>query len=105
MKWRPSPSLRYSLLGDAAGEADVEIEVAVAVEVAPRRGARLDVVGQADGRRDILESAVVVAIEAVRAAAEADELVEIAVVVEVGPGVGLAAVGGEEIRLDERKAR
>ena len=93
------------LVGDAAGKPDVQIEVAVAVEVAPRRRARLDRVREADCRRHVLESSVVLPIEAIRAAAEADELVEIAVVVEVGPRVGLAAVGGEEIRLDERERR
>ena len=47
------------LVGDAAGKADVQIEVAIAVEVAPRRDACLDRVRQADGRRDILEPSVV----------------------------------------------
>ena len=75
--------------------------MAIAVEVAPRRDARLDRVRQADRRRHIFESSVVLPVQTVRATAEADELVEVAVVVEVGPRVGLAAVGGKEIRLDE----
>jgi hypothetical protein len=93
------------LVGDAAGKADVQIEVTVAVEVAPCRDARLDRVRKADGRRHIFESSVVLLVQTVRAAAEADELVEIAVVVEVGPGISLAATGGKEIRLDKRKPR
>ena len=70
--------------------------MAVAVEVAPRRGARLDVSARPTRGRDIVESSAVLPIQAIRAAAEADELVEIAVVVEVGPRVRLTAVGGED---------
>ena len=93
------------LVGRAAHEADVEIEVAVAVEVAPRRGAGLDVVGQADRGRDILEAPVILAIETIRPAAKADELVEIAVVVEVGPRVRLPAGHAEQLRLNQLEAR
>jgi len=47
---------------------------------------------------------VILAIQAIRPAAKADELVEIAVIVEVGPRVGLAAIGGEEVRLNQLEA-
>jgi hypothetical protein len=46
---------------------------------------------------------VVLAIEAIGPAAKPDELVELAVVIEIGPRVGLAAVGGEELGLNERE--
>ena len=77
----------------------------VRIEIPPCGRTRFDVVREADGGGHILEAATILAIEAIGAAAETDELVEIAVVVEVGPRVGLATVGGEEIRLDERKPR
>ena len=79
----------------------IEIGIAVGVEVAPRRGARLDVVGEADFGRDIAKRAFVVAIEAVRPAAERDEVIEVAVVVGIGPRVGLAAGRGKQLGLDQ----
>ena len=89
-----------------ARESDEQVDVAVAVEVAPRRGARVVEIGDAELRGDVRERAVVVAIETVRLALpEADEQIEVAVVVEVGPAVRLTAGGGEEIRLDELEAR
>src|SRR5262245_15339039 len=91
------------LAGDAASKADEQIDMAVAIEVAPRRDASLDRVRQADRFRHIIESSVVLPVQTVRTAAEADELVEIAVVVEVGPRIGLATVGGKELGLDERE--
>ena len=93
------------LAGRVGGKADVEIDLTVAVEVAPGRGARLDGVGKAGRGGHVLEAALILAIQAIRPAAKADELVEITVVVEVGPGVGLAAVGGEEIGLNEIEER
>src|SRR5712691_2167773 len=89
------------LVRRAAGEADVEIDVAVAVVVAPRRRARFDAVGEADGRRHVLEAPMVLTIEAIRTAAETDELIDVAVVVEVGPGIGHGAARGKQLRLDE----
>ena len=84
----------------AAGEADEEIGVAVAVEVAPRRGAGVGEVGDTGLGGDVDERAVVVAIQPVRLVLrEADEEVEVAVAVVIGPGVGLAAGGGEQFGL------
>ena len=91
------------LIRRASGKPDVEIDVAVAVEVAPRRDTRLDVVGDADGSCDVAEMSVVLTIETIRPTAEADELVELAVIVEIGPRVRLAARRAEQIGLHELK--
>ena len=93
------------LVRRAVDEADVEIEVAVAVEVAPRGGTRFHVIGEADRGGDVLEPAVILAIKAIGAPAKSDELVEIAVVVEVGPGVRLAAGRAEQLGLDQHEGR
>src|SRR3954447_23375358 len=89
--------------GGAVDEPDVEVEVTVGVEIAPRRSARFDVVSNADSFGDVLETAVILAIEPVGAAAESDEFVEVAVVVEVGPGIRLPAGHAEQLRLHERE--
>src|SRR5262249_12567997 len=84
-------------------EPDVQVELASAIEVAPGGGGCLDVGGEADGRSDVDEPPVILAVEAIRPAAKPDELVEVAVVVEVGPRVGLSAADGEELRLNKRE--
>ena len=83
------------------GEADEQIGIAIGIEVAPRGGAGLLVVGQADLGGDIAEHPVVVAIETVGAAAKGDEVVEIAVAVGIGPGAGLPAGRGKQFGLDQ----
>ena len=88
-----------------ADEADVEIDVAVRVVVAPRRDARLDVVGNPGGGGDIREAAVILPVESIRPAAEADELVQLPVVVEIRPRVRLSARRAEELRLHELEGR
>ena len=80
------------------GEPDIEIGVAVGVEVAPRRRARFlgdepSVVDQPDLLGDVAEDAVVVSIEPVRPAAKRDEVIQVAVVVGVGPRIRLPADG------------
>ena len=47
------------------GEADIEIGIAVGIEVTPGRRSRLDGVDEADFGRDVAERALVVAIEAI----------------------------------------
>jgi hypothetical protein len=85
--------------GCAGDEPDVEIQMAVRVEITPGGRARLDVVGQADGGGHVLEASMILAIQAIGTAAKTDELVEVAVVVEVGPRV--AAGHREELGLDQ----
>ena len=101
----PVAVIAIQLVWRTAYEADVEIEVTIAVEIAPRGGAGFHVVRQADGSRHILEPAVVLAIEAIRTTAEPDELVEIPVVIEVGPRIRLTAGRGKELRLDQLERR
>ena len=68
----------------------------------PHAAARVSTLSaRPDRGGDVLEPAVILAIEAIGAAAESDELVEIAVVVEVGPGVRLAAGRAEQLGLDQ----
>jgi len=92
------------LVRRAVDEADVDVEIAVGIEIAPRRGSRLDVVGEADGGGDVDEATVILAVKTVRPAAKADELVQIAVVVVVGPRVRLTAGDAEQLWLDELEA-
>ena len=87
------------------GEADVEVGIAVRVEITPRGRARFDVVGKPDLERDIAECALVVAIEAIGPAAKGDEVVEIAVVIGIGPGIGLPAGRGKQIGLNALERR
>ena len=88
-------------------EPDVQIHVPVAVEIAPRRRARILAVGEADLRRDIEELAVSgIPIKSIQmAATEAHEQIGIAVVVEIGPGVGLRAAFVEHLRIDNLELR
>jgi len=51
----PVPVVAIQVVRRAVDEADLEIEVAVAVVVAPRGGARFHLGGEADCRRDVLE--------------------------------------------------
>ena len=90
----------------AAGEADVQIDVAVAVEVAPRGGACVGEVGNPRRRRDLHECSAVVAIQAIGLPVlESDEQIQIAVAVDVRPGVGLPPGGGEQLRLHQLELR
>ena len=92
--------------GGLAREAHEQVDVAVAVEIAPGRRARVVEIGDTHLGANLDERAVVIAIQLVRHAfAEADEEIEIAVVVVVGPAIGLASRGREEIRLHQLELR
>ena len=83
------------------GEADVEIGIAVGVEIAPGRGSRLLCTKSSTSptsAADVTKRAVVVAIEAIGPAAERDEVIEVAVVIDIRPGVGLSADGARTDR-------
>ena len=88
-----------------AGVTDVEVDIAVAVDIAPRCRSRVAAIGrQPRARRDVLEAVRAVAIKAYRGLVEGYDEVEVAVVIEVAPRVGLAARVREEFRLHRRES-
>ena len=101
----PVAIVAIELVRRPVDEAEVEIDVTVGVEIAPRGSAGFHVVGQANGGRDILEAAAILLIETIRTAAKADELVEISVVVDISPRVRLTAGDAEEFRLNKLESR
>ncbi len=90
----------------SAGEPDVQVDLAVAIKIAPRRGASVGEVGDPGRARHLDECPAIVAIQPVRLALlEADEQIQIAVAVDVRPGVRLAAWRPEQLRLDQLELR
>ena len=89
-----------------AREADEEIDVAVGVEVTPRRRAGVGDVRDAELGGDVDEGAVIIPIQPIRLAlSEPDEQIEVAVAVEVRPAVRLTARRGKHIGLHEFESR
>ena len=85
-----------------ARESHEEVDVSVAIEIAPRRSAGIVEIRHPELRGDVDERAVVIAVQAVRhPLSEADEEIEIAIAIEVRPAIRLTSCGGEEIGLHE----
>ena len=99
----PAAIVAIDLVGGGRGEAHVQVDLTIGIEIAPGRSAGFNHVGQTHRCGDVFEPSMVLAIETVGTAAETDELVEISVVVEVGPGVRLTAGHAEQFRLNERE--
>ena len=98
------PVVAIQLVGNPrpSGEPDVEIQMTVSVEVAPRRSPGVGQVGQAQLGGHLPERAAVVPIEPIREAGlVSDEQVEVAIVVEVGPAIRLSTGAGEQIWLNQ----
>ena len=87
-------------------ESDIEIQLTVAVEVAPRRGPGIVQVGQIQLGGHLPERAIVMPIEPIREVGlEPDKQVEVAIVVEVGPAIRLTAGAGEQVWLNQLEVR